>query len=356
MPQSGKTTLFNTLTRTSLDAAQKSFGKQEAHLSIVKIPDTRLDRLHQLNSQTKKVQTTIEYVDVGGLSKGSTQRKGFQEHFLGNLRNVDAMLCVARNFKNDAVPHPEGNIDPERDFSIIEEEFLFSDLAIMEVRIQKLSAELAKTKNVEGQRELELLKKCLENLESEIPLREVEFSQTEQKITKGFHFLTAKPMLLVVNIGEEDVRTEEKVRQKFSTIAEGKKIILECVSAEIEMEIAQLPENERDAFQEELGIKESALNKIIRDSYQLLGVISFFTVGDKEVRAWTIQQGARAQTAAGAVHSDMERGFIRAETVDFNTLSDLGSLIKCKEQGVLRLEGKDYIVHDGDVITFRFNV
>ncbi|MFQ5754080.1 MAG: redox-regulated ATPase YchF [bacterium] len=356
LPQSGKTTLFNALTQTSLDGTQAAVSKKEVHLSIVKVPDSRLDWLHELHRTVKKVQATIEYVDVAGLSRGSTQHKGFQEQFLGNVRNVDALLCVLRCFKNVAVPHPEGNIDPQRDFSIIEEEFLLSDMAVLEGRIERLCSELKKVKNEQRQRELDLLRKCLSTLESETPLREISFTDNELKLMKGFQFLTAKPILLVLNIDEQDVGRESGVKQEFAAMAEGKNKILECVSAKLEMEIAQLAEDERESFQKEMGITESALHKVIRNSYQLLGLISFFTLGDKEVRAWTIQQGTRAQSAAGTVHSDMERGFIRAEVVDFKTLNELGSMVKCKEHGLLRLEGKNYLVKDGDVITFRFNV
>jgi len=356
LEQSGKTTLFNALTESSGDAGQSARGKQSAHLSIVKVPDPRLDRLHELFPTARKVQANIEYVDMAGLSKGSTQRKGFQEQFLANLRNVDALLCVVRKFESDLVPHPEGSIDPVRDWSIISEEFLFSDMAILENRIERVSNEIKKIKDDKKKSELALLQRCYETLESETPLRELDFSEDEAKMLRGFQFLTAKPIVIVLNIGEDELDKEAQISEQYQTLAEGRNKTLLCLSANLEMEIAQLPEADKATFQQEMGISEPALNRMIRHCYDLLGLIPFFTAGEQEVRAWTIRKNTRAQTAAGAIHSDMERGFIRAEVVEFEKLSELGSFAKCKEQGVLRLEGKDYIVKNGDVITFRFNV
>ncbi len=354
LEQSGKTTLFNALTQGGGSGVPAS-GKREAHLSIVKVPDARLDRLHELHPPAKKTPATIEYLDVAGLGKGSTQRKGFQEQFLANLRNVDALLCVLRVFANDMVSHPEGSINPKRDLEIIESEFLLSDMAILENRIAKLEKEVRKVKDEKLKHELTLLQRCNEFIENEQPLRELNFTDEEEKMLRGFQFLTAKPILLVLNIGEEEVNKEEQILSEYAQLT-GTKRTLVCLSAHIEMEIAQLPEDDKAVFQEELGIKEPALHKMIRHSYDLLGLMSYFTSGDDEVRAWTIKKGTRAQIAAGEIHSDIERGFIRAEIVPFEKLSELGSWTKCKDKGVLRLEGKDYIVKDGDVINFRFNV
>jgi len=354
LEQSGKTTLFNALTNTFTDTAVG--GKRDANLSIVKVPDPRLDRLHELYPTGNKVQATIEYVDVSGLSKGSTQRKGFQEQFLGNLRSIDALLVVLRKFENEMVPHAEGSINPERDWGIIEAEFFLSDMAVLENRIEKLTKEVKKLKNAKKGQELELLQRCNFALEQETPLRELDFVEEEEKMLRGFQFLTAKPILQVLNINENEIGAEAELITQYESISSGKNKILLTLSANIEMEIAQLPDEDKAAFQEDLGITEPALNKMIRHSYSLLGLIPFFTAGEQEVRAWTIKQNTRAQNAAGEIHSDIERGFIRAEVVEFEKLSELGSLVKCKEAGVLRLEGKDYIVKDGDVITYRFNV
>jgi GTP-binding protein YchF len=356
LPQSGKTTLFNALTKSAVETGISGGSKREASHCIVKVPDSRLDTLQQLTGKEKKVPATIEYIDVAGLEKGSTQRKGFQEQFLANLRNVDALLCLLRFFQDESIPHPEGSLDAKRDLAIIEEEFLFSDMTILEGRIQKLESELKKLKSEEHQRELDLLQKCLQSLESNKPLREIDFSQEEEKSLRGFQFLTAKPILIVFNIGEEDLGREDELKERFRELKQGEKKELVCISAKLEMEISQLSDEDGEIFRKEMGITESALNKVIRSSYELLGLLSYFTVGQHEVRAWTIKQGIHAQAAAGAVHSDMERGFIRAEVVDFDTFMRLGSFAKCKDQGLLRLEGKDYIVQDGDIITFRFHV
>ena len=356
LDQAGKTTLFGALTQSSKGPAPPAAGKRNANLSIVKVPDPRLDRLHELYPTAKKVQADIEYLDVGGLAKGATQRKGFQEQFLANLRNVDALLCVLRVFENDAVPHSEGSIEVRRDWRIIEEEFLFSDMSILDSRIQKLNKEIKKIKGQDKQQELDLLNKCLSALEEEKPLRELSLTVSEEKALRGYQFLTAKPILLVLNISEDDLDKETEILKEYSDMVTDNSQGLVALSARLEMEIAQLPDEDRASFQEELGIREPALNKMISNSYELLGLIPFLTAGEKEVRAWTIRKNTRAQDAAGEIHSDIQRGFIRAEVVDFDTLSELGSLVKCKEKGVLRLEGKDYIVQDGDVITFRFNV
>lgn len=356
MAQSGKTTVFNALTESSPDLVQASKGKKDANLSIVKVPDARLDRLHELFPPARKVQATIEYIDIGGLGKGSTQRKGFQEQFLGNLRNVDALLCVLRNFENDAVPHDEGSLDPKRDWGIIADEFLLSDMAVLENRIERLKKDAKKIKDNSLKFELGLLERCNAALETEQPLRELNFTGEEEKMLRGFQFLTAKPALIVLNINEDKIDKEQEIIAEFASLASAKNKSLVCLSANIEMEIAQLPEEDKQTFQKEMGITESALNKVIRTSYELLGLIPFFTAGDDEVRAWTIKKETRAQNAAGEIHSDIERGFIRAEVVEFEKLSEFGSFTKCKDQGILRLEGKDYIVKDGDVINYRFNV
>jgi len=274
LSQSGKSTLFNALTSTMSDLHAHS-GKRDAHISIVKVPDARLDRLYELYPTAKKTNATIEYVDVGGLGKGATQRKGFQEQFLANLRNVDALCCILRCFKNEAVPHDEGSIDPARDWRIIEDEFLFSDMAILENRIERLSSEVKKLKDALKQKELEVLQKCSAALEEEKPIRELDLSDEEEKLIRGFQFLTQKPILLVFNIGEDEIDTEAELLQQNATIAEGKNRIPVVLSANLEMEIAQLPDDDKSVFQEEMGIVEPALNKMIRHCYDLLGLMSY---------------------------------------------------------------------------------
>jgi hypothetical protein len=353
--QSGKTALFNALTGGAIQTGIAGAGKREAHVGIVKIPDTRLDALHELEPKARKVQTTLECVDVAGVTKGSGA-KGFDDQFLGALRTVDAIVLVARGFDNPAVPHDEGSVDASRDIRAVLDEFLFSDLAIVDNRIPRLEAQLRKSKNEKQERELALIKGCHARLENNQPLREMELSIDDEKLLRGYQFLTSKPLLIVVNMNESDIpRTtaiEEDYRQQFS----GNKVDCVALSAAIEMEISQLGVEDAENFRKDLQIVEPALNKMIRTAYNLLGLISFFTFGDKEVRAWTCRRGATASQAAGVIHSDFERGFIRAEVTFYEDLLRLKSWARCREQALLRLEGRDYLVKDGDVIEFRFNV
>jgi len=353
---SGKTTLFNALTRAHADRLHHGGAKREAHHGVVKVPEPRLAELQRIFQRERVVPTTVEYVDSAGFEKGVSEKGGFPEQFLAQLRTVDALLVVLRLFENPAVPHPEGSIDPVRDFQIVQSEFLLSDYAIVESRVEKLTKTLAKTKREEEERQLVLLERCLAALEQEHPLRELEFSPEEAKHLRGYQFLTAKPLLIVLNIGEQEIGHESEVEQQFAALRPSPQGGLLAVCAEMEMEIAQLSEDDARVFREDLGMREPALERLIRCSYELLGLISFFTTEGNEVRAWTLRRGTPARAAAGTVHTDMERGFIRAEVAHYDDLIRCGSVAKCRDQGLLRLEGKDYIVQDGDVITFRFKV
>lgn len=353
--QSGKTTLFNALTGGSVQTGTAAAGKREAHAGVVKVPDKRLDALHALEPQARKVHTTIECVDVAGVAKGGGA-KGFDDQFLGALRTVDAIVLVARAFDNPAVPHDEGSVDAARDIRTVLDEFLFSDLAIVDNRIPRLEAQLKKTKSEKQERELALIKACHARLEDNQPLRDLELSVDDEKLLRGYQFLTSKPLLIVVNLSESDIPATAAVEEKYRKQFAGNKVDCVALSAAIEMEISQLADEDAENFRKDLQITESALNKMIRSAYGLLGLISFFTFGDKEVRSWTCRGGATASQAAGVIHSDFERGFIRAEITFYEDLLRLKSLARCREQGLLRLEGRDYIVKDGDVIEFRFNV
>ena len=351
---SGKTTLFNALTgqqeSTGFDA-----GTREKHVAVVKVPDTRLDNLHELVPQARKVQTTIEYIDMAGVEKGSG-RSGFDTQFLGDLRQTDALLMVVRGFENAAVPHPDGSIDAHRDFSAISDEFLLSDLAIVENRLSRIERQIRKAKNDAMEREKALLKSCLAHVEEGKPLREMDLNDEETKLLRGFQFLTLKPTLIAINIDEADIPRSDEIENGFRAKYQTANTDFIALSAEIEMEIAQLSKADAALFLKEMSIKEPALSRMIRYSHNLLGLLTFFTFGENEVRSWTLKKGSTARTAAGGIHSDMERGFIRAETVKYGALLQQKSLAKCRETGVLRLEGKEYIGKDGDVITFRFNV
>ena len=356
LPLSGKTTVLNALTRGREAVDTFAGGKRESHIGVVRVPDPRLDKLAEIFEPKKVTPTSVQYLDVVGLEKGASQKGGFSDEFLGNLRTVDALLLVLRLFKNENVLLPEGSIDPARDLSIIETEFFLSDMSIVENRIKRLQKTVLKTKIPEETRELEVLRRCSELLDQEKPLRELELSPEQEKLIRGYQFLTIKPLLLVLNIGEEHLGKEDDLVKEYSSLGQAHKCALTTICAEIEMEIEQLEEEDQAAFLEDLGIKELALFRLVRDSHDLLGLITFFTYVHDEIRAWNIRQGTFAKLAAGAVHTDMEQGFIRAEVVSFDDLARCKTIAHCREEGLLRLEGKNYVVQDGDVITFRFNV
>ncbi len=355
LPYSGKTTLFATLTGLETDTSHFG-GKIEVHRGVVKVPDERLDRLTEIFKPKKQVNATIQYVEVGGLEKEAAHGKGFDPQFLAVLKNSDALCLVVRAFEDEMYPHPEGRIDPLRDVHIVEAEFLLSDLSIVENRIKRLEKQAKSTKNEEDLRELELLQRCQHALEEETPLRELDFTPEEELKLRGFQFLTAKPLLIVVNYGENDIEREEEILSPLADYQNKPRVTVTGLCAKVEYEISQLDPQDREIFLRDLGIREPALPKLIRKSYELLGLISFFTVGDDECRAWTIRKGTTAQKAAGVIHSDLEKGFIRAEVVHFNDFITVGNLAKCREKGFLKLEGKEYVVRDGDIITVRFNV
>ncbi len=353
--QCGKTTLFNALTGAEIDTTAFS-GKTEAHRAVVNVPDERVELLNDIFEPKKKTPATIEYIDLSGVGSSDSKKSGFSDQFLGQIRTVDAILVVVRSFKNDAIPHPLNSIDPLRDLKNVEAEFVISDLGIVENRMDRLQRQMKAKKADADAREFALLEKCKAFLEDEKPLRHVEISSDEEFTLRGFQFLTQKPIIVAVNIDDSDIQNEAEVLQPFQGYLDDATATALTISAQIEMEIQQLSDEEAEIFQQELGITESAMGRLIRTSYDLLGLISFFTVGSDEVRAWTIQENTKAPQAAGAIHTDFERGFIRAEIVHYDDFITRKSLPQCKTDGVMRLEGKEYIVKDGDIINFRFAV
>ena len=336
-------------------SSDSSGGKESAERGIVKVPDERLDKLTEIVNPKKQTNATLEFIKVPGLEQDSNQGQGLPSQFLNNLKNVEALLVVVRNFVNEYHPHPMGRINPAADIEFINSEFLLSDLMLVEARIERLQKMIPKTKNEQDKRVLDLMLRLKGQLDEEKPLRDMDFSEDELFMLKAYQFLTIKPILYVVNIQEDQIPNADKITEELSGFVT-KNCALTALSAEIEKEIADLEEEDASVFMDDLGIQEPAMYKLIRKSYELLGLISFFTVGEKECRAWTIRNGSTAQKAAGAIHSDLEKGFIRAETVHYDDLIVNESLAKCKEKGLLRLEGKEYIVQDGDVMTVRFNV
>ena len=355
LPVCGKTTLFNVLTRRNVQTGGYG-GGSEPNIGTVKVPDERIDVLSKMFEPKKTTYATVEYVDVAGLSKGSVQDGGMGSQLLAHIRNVDAIIHVIRTFESDTVPAPESGIDPAGDFETLNLELVFSDLAIVEKRIERLESDIKKKGEKSKEQELQLMRRIKECLENEQAVRDLDLTEDEARLLRGYQFLTQKPMLIVLNIGEDEIGDTEKSQELIEqNMAKGMPTV--ALSAEIESEIAQL-ESEEDisAFMEDMGIQELGLTRLIRVSYELLGLISFFTVGKDEVRAWTIQHNTKAPQAAGTIHSDLERGFIRAEVTHYADLMKYGSQANAKQHGALRVEGKEYIVQDGDIINVRFNV
>jgi hypothetical protein len=358
LSNSGKTTVFNSLTRQNLETTVYPTSAGDPNIGVVKVPDSRVDKLSAIYKPKKKTYATVEYIDYIGLTKGdmAQNRKVFDL-----IKDADAIVHVVRAFSDDSVSHPMNEVAPLRDMETVELEFIFGDLEFVEKRLQRMDEAATKGKK-QNEAEKKFLLKCKEMLEKEIPLRKVIFSEEEQKIMRPLQFASTKPEVIVINTGEDDLNTDKAAILKKDIekcvadkgIGETTKVVTLC--GKIEMEIAQLTPDEAAVFLEDLGILEPALNKLINVSYELLGLISFLTAGEDEVRAWTIKGGTNAQTAAGKIHSDIERGFIRAELVAYDDFMACEGMSGARDKGLLRLEGKTYEVRDGDIINFRFNV
>ena len=352
LPFSGKSTLFQAITRTHLDPSVLT--KAEAHHAVVKVPDARLDALSALFTPKRTVNATIEFVDVVGLKRGESGSTQFTTNFFSNVKTNDALVQVVRLFANDTVPHPDASIDAMRDIAAFETEFIISDLSIIETRIERIGKQMQKAHDEQIKRELPILQKCHQILETETPLREVEFTKDEMHILKTYQLLSIKPMLIALNCDETQQKIAEDLVGRVNEKKAGKQTKVLFFFGKIDMEMSELPEEEARAFMSEYGIKESALDTLIREAYTLLGVQSFFTVGEDECRAWTIRKGMTAQESAGVIHSDFVGNFIRAEVVHYDPfVVNGGSFAKTKEAGHWRLEGKEYVVKDGDIISIR---
>ena len=352
IPFCGKSTLFQTITKTHIDPT--ALAKAEAHHAVVKIPDIRLDKCSEIFSPKSTVYAAIEFVDVVGLKKGESGSTQFSTHFLSNVKTNDALVQVVRLFTNDAVPHPDGSIHALRDIEAFETEFILSDLSLVETRIERIKKQLLKMQDELAKRELPVLEKCKQVLESEKPLREEAFTKDELHLLKTYQLLSMKPMLIALNLDETQRNEMDTLVMQVAEKKEGKNTKVVSFFGKIEMEMSELTDDEVKVFMEEYGIKESALNTLIREAYALLGLQSFFTVGEDECRAWTIKEGMTAQDAAGVIHSDFFAKFIRAEVVSYDHfIAAGGSFAKTKELGHWRLEGKEYIVKDGDIMSIR---
>lgn len=357
LPNVGKSTLFNAITKAGALAANYPFATIEPNVGVVNVPDKRLEVLNQLYKPKSLVPALCEITDIAGLVKGASKGEGLGNQFLSNIRNCDAIIEVVRCFEDANITHVEGSVDPIRDVEIINMELILSDLDIIETRITKIEKK-AQSKIDDAPFEFALLKKLREVLFDNKPVRILDFDDQEMPYIKRYGFLTAKPIMYIANMADSEIQNPEKSEHynRLVAYAANEKSKVVPISAEIEAEVATLEEEEREMFLQELGIPEAGLNVLIRETYSLLGYATYFTAGEKEVRAWTFRKGMTAPQCAGIIHSDFERGFIRAETVAFTDLEKYGSMQAVKEAGRVRQEGKDYIVQDGDIMLFKFNV
>ncbi len=356
LPNVGKSSLFNAITEAGAESANYPFCTIEPNVGIVDVPDERLSVLGKLYNTQKITPACIEFVDIAGLVAGASKGEGLGNKFLSHIREVDAIVHVVRCFDNDKIIHVSGSIDPKRDIDVIEMELALSDLEQVTKFLDKNAKLVHQTKDKSLQASVEMLSKIKESLEVGLQARTLEYSDEEKKLLKNFALLTSKPVIYVANIGEDEIgKTDCDYVKTVKEIAskEGSKVVTLCTK--IEEELVGLEKDERELFKQELGITESGLEKLVTASYDLLGLQSYLTAGEKEVRAWTITKGTKAPQAAGKIHTDFEKGFIKAEIVSFDDLVEAGSFLKAKEKGKVRMEGKEYVVQDGDVILFRFN-
>ena len=357
LPNVGKSTLFNALTKAGADSANYPFCTIDPNVGVVAVPDERLDRLAEMYHPKKYTPAVIEFVDIAGLVKGASQGEGLGNKFLSHIREVDAIVHVVRCFGGSEITHVEDTVDPARDVDTINTELILADLELLERRLDR-AKKMARNDKA-AQAELPALERIGEALNSGKPARMVELSEQEKELLSDFPLLTAKPVIYCANVSEDDLARpaeENPLYVSLTNAVKGENAEIIMVCARIEAELSELDEEDQKAYLEDLGISSTGLDQLIRASYRLLGYISFLTAGEKEVRAWTIVKGTKAPQAAGKIHTDFERGFIRAEVVPYETLMEKGSYNACKEAGLVRSEGKEYVMQDGDVVLFRFNV
>lgn len=356
LPNVGKSTLFNAITKKNILAANYPFATIDPNVGVVIVPDRRLQTLENMVTPESVVPTSFEFTDIAGLVKGASKGEGLGNKFLSHIREVDAICEVVRCFDDENITHVEGSTDPIRDIEIINLELIFSDMEVIDSRIGKIEKKAISTKDKDALFELDVLKKVKNSLENNIPARRLEYTEDEEKVLKAFNLLTKKPIIYMTNVSEEDIVIgNDYVKQvKDYASKENAEVVMLC--AKVESELSELNEEDKKLFLEDLGIKESGLDKLIKATYSLLGLATYFTAGPKEVKAWTFKKGMKAPECAGIIHSDFERGFIRAEVISFEDYEKLGGEKGAKEAGKMRLEGKEYLMQDGDICFFRFNV
>jgi len=356
LPNVGKSTLFNAITKQKILAANYPFATIDPNVGIVIVPDKRVEFLEKLYSPKKTIPATFEFTDIAGLVKGASNGEGLGNKFLSHIREVDAICEVVRCFDDGNITHVEGKVDPIRDVEIIDVELILADLEVIENRLNRSSKKAKMAGDKELIKEYELLEKIRENLLKNIPIRKLELTEDEKKILKSFSLLTQKPIIYVANVNEDEILEENNYVRTLKEYAskENSEVIVIC--AKIEAELSELEDEDKLEFLKELGIEESGLDKLIKKSYNLLGLSTFLTAGTDEVKAWTFKKGMTAPECAGIIHTDFQKGFIKAEVMSYSDLEKYGSELKVKENGKLRLEGKEYIMQDGDICYFRFNV
>jgi GTP-binding protein YchF len=355
LPQSGKTTVFTAVSPHHQESHMGA-AKMEVKRGIAKVPDDRVWELAKIYEPRKVALAEIEFIDVGGVSgkKGDTSRT--EKDIPPALREPEVLAHVVRVFQDEIIPHLEGSIDPDRDIDNVEGELIFNDFISTEARLEKISRQARLAGDESAKREMRTLEKVKEHLETEKPLRLLELTADEARLIKGFQFLSQKPKLLILNVGEEDIPRMDEINKEYAEKYSGRDVDVVAICGKVQAEISELDEEDREDFMKDMGLSQSALEKLIHKSFDLMGLITFLTGGDKEVHAWTIPEGTKAPQAAGVIHDDFEKGFIKAEVYSYDELVKYGSEAEAKKHGCLRLEGKDYVVKDGDFIIFRFNV
>lgn len=358
LPNVGKSTLFNAITKAGAESANYPFCTIEPNVGVVNVPDKRLDVLEKIYNPKKKIYTSIEFYDIAGLVKGASKGEGLGNKFLSHIREVAAIVHVVRCFIDENIIHVDGSVSPVRDIETINLELIFSDLEVLERRIEK-TIKAVRSGDKKAKEELELEQRIKDHLEAGKPVRTLELSDDEKVLVNDYFLLTSKPVLYVANISEDDLmsnNTNNELVQKVRDYAAAENSEVVTICARLEEEMSSLDDDEKREMLSEYGLEETGLDKLIHSSYKLLGLMSFLTAGSDEVRAWTIRMGTKAPQAAGKIHTDIERGFIRAEIISYDKLIESGSEVLAKEKGYFRLEGKDYIMQDGDIVNFRFNV
>ena len=356
LPNVGKSTLFNAITKKSILMANYPFATIDPNVGVVIVPDERIDVLKNMYNPERVIPTTYEFTDIAGLVKGASNGEGLGNKFLSHIREVDAVVEVVRCFDDENIIHVDGSVDPIRDIEVINVELVLSDLEIVTSRINRIGKKAMTTKNKDDVKEIELLERIKEALESNIPVRKLGLDEEEKKLISSFNLITLKPIIYALNVEDNDINTGNNYTKLVEDYAkkEGSETAIIC--AKLESELSELDEEEKKLFLDDLGIKESGVERLINKTYDLLGLATFFTVGKDEVRAWTFKKGSKAPECAGIIHSDFEKGFIKAEVMSYNDLVNAGSELKVRELGKARIEGKEYIMLDGDICHFRFNV